>query len=102
MNNADLLIVGEAIVDTTLDVLPIAAILLVFQLAVLRQKIPNLRRVLIGFVYVIIGLAVFLVGLEEALFPLGEVMAQQLTDPDFVQRGVDAAHLTDPYCEVCT
>ena len=37
-----------------------------------------------GFVYVLIGLAFFLEGLELALFPLGKLMAAQLTDPAFM------------------
>ena len=74
----------DAVAGTVLDVLPIAVILLAFQLGVLRQRIPHLRRVLAGFVYVVAGLALFLIGLEEALFPLGRTMARQLTDPAFV------------------
>ncbi|MCC2112246.1 MAG: DUF1538 domain-containing protein [Hyphomicrobiales bacterium] len=70
-----------------IDVLPIAAVLIIFQLVVLRQPIPHLRNVIIGMVYVIIGLALFLFGLERALFPLGEIMAEQLTDPAFVGAG---------------
>ncbi len=77
-------IITETLADTLLDVLPVVVIMLVFQLLVLRQAIPNLKRVLVGFVYVILGLALFLVGLERALFPLGRVMAQQLTDPAFL------------------
>ena len=65
--------------DTTLatikDVSPIVAILFGFQLFVIRRPIPNLQRVLVGFVYVLLGLALFLVGLEKALFPLGKLMA---------------------------
>jgi hypothetical protein len=79
--------IAQALVSTLTDVLPIAAILLFFQLVVLRRPIPNLRRVLIGLVYVMLGLALFLVGLEEALFPLGRVMARQLTDPAFIAAG---------------
>jgi hypothetical protein len=75
------------------DVVPIAAILLGFQLGVLRRRIPNLRQVLIGSVYVILGLGFFLFGLEHALFPLGEGMAAQLTDPEFVGGGKPAAEL---------
>ena len=67
-----------------LDVLPIAGILFGFQLLVLRRRVPHLRRVLLGFVYVLIGLVLFLHGLEQALFPLGKVMAAQLTDPSFL------------------
>lgn len=70
-----------------LDVLPIAGILFGFQLLVLRRRVPHLRRVLLGFVYVLIGLVLFLHGLEQALFPLGKVMAAQLTDPAFLFDG---------------
>ena len=70
--------------DTITDVLPIVIIIFGFQFAVIRKPFPNLGKVILGFFYVLIGLAFFLVGLEEALFPLGELMAQQLTDPDFI------------------
>ena len=69
---------------TVLDVLPIAVILFGFQALVLRQPLPHLRRILIGVVYVTVGLAMFLVGLEQALFPLGKIMAGQLTAPAFI------------------
>ncbi len=66
------------------DVLPIIGILVGFQVLVLRRRIPNLRRVLLGFVLVLIGLAFFIEGLERALFPLGKLMAAQLTAPEFL------------------
>ena len=69
---------------TITDVFPIAAIIFGFQVFILREKIPNLKRVLIGFFYVIVGLALFLQGLEDALFPIGKLMAAQLTDPNFI------------------
>lgn len=72
---------------TLFDVAPIAAILLGFQFGVLREKIPNLKRVLLGCVYVVLGLSFFLFGLERALFPLGKAMAEQLTDPAFLGGG---------------
>ena len=72
------------ILSTIRDVVPIAIILFGFQLFVLRRKIPNFSRVLWGFVFVLIGLAFFLYGLEKALFPLGKLMAQQLTAPEFI------------------
>ena len=78
--------IGNAVLSTAMDVIPIAVVLLVFQVAVLRRSIPHLKRVLIGFAYVIFGLALFLVGLEEALFPIGRFMAQQLTDPAFIAK----------------
>ncbi len=71
------------------DVLPIVAVIFGFQLLVIRKPVPHLKKVLTGFVYVLIGLAFFLVGLEEALFPLGEMMARQLTDPAFIYGDVE-------------
>lgn len=81
----------SALADTVLDVLPIAAVLIGFQVLVLRRRIPNLRHILAGFVYVVIGLALFLQGLEQALFPIGQLMAAQLTDPAFVSRAGSGA-----------
>lgn len=78
----------ETALATVWDVLPIVVIIFVFQFLVLRRAIPNLGRVLIGFAYVLMGLTLFLVGLEEALFPLGELMARQLTDPAFIHGAV--------------
>jgi len=66
------------------DVLPIAVILIGFQLFVLRRRIPNPARVGFGLVLVLFGLALFLEGLELALFPLGRLMAGQLTAPAFL------------------
>ncbi len=71
----------DTLLLTVRDVVPIAVIVFGFQIFVLRRPIPNLKRVLLGFVYVLIGLAFFLEGLERALFPLGRLMAQQLSDP---------------------
>jgi len=75
------------------DVLPIIGILVGFQVLVLRRPIPNLKRVLLGFLLVLLGLACFLEGLERALFPLGRLMAEQLTAPDFL--GIAAGSETD-------
>lgn len=80
--------------NTVWDVLPIAAILFGFQVFVLRRPIPHLRQVLIGFVFVLAGLVLFLEGLEEALFPLGRLMAEQLTHPDLIGGGTGAAALS--------
>lgn len=77
--------------DTVRDVLPIAAIVFGFQLFVIRRSIPNVKQVCIGFVYVVVGLSLFLVGLERALFPLGRVMAEQLTHPEFVSDATAVA-----------
>jgi hypothetical protein len=74
----------HAVLGTLQDVLPVVAVLLVFQLFVLRLAVAHPRRVLLGFIYVLLGLALFLDGLGEALFPLGRLLAAQLTAPEFV------------------
>ena len=74
--------------QTILDVLPILVIIFGFQFFVLRQPVPNLKKVLIGLFYVLVGITLFLLGLEQALFPLGRQMAAQLTDPAFI-HGVE-------------
>lgn len=86
-----LLHLSDVGVSTMLDVLPIVAILAFFQIVVIRGKPANLRRIVTGCLYVLLGLTLFLVGLEEALFPIGEIMAKQLTDPQFL--GVETADL---------
>ena len=75
---------SKILLATCRDVLPIIILITCFQLLVLRQPIPHLRRVIVGGIYVVIGLALFLAGLEKALFPLGKMMATQLSDPVFI------------------
>jgi hypothetical protein len=86
-----LLHLSDVGVATMLDVLPIVLILTFFQIVVIRKKPANLRRIVTGFLYVLLGLTLFLVGLQEALFPIGEIMARQLTDPAFL--GVEATRV---------
>ena len=43
-------------ISTTFDVAPIIAVLVLFQVAVLHRKVPNLRRIVAGFIYVLLGL----------------------------------------------
>jgi hypothetical protein len=74
----------HTLVATVWDVLPIVVILFGFQRLAFRKPIPNLKKVITGFLLVLLGLAFFLEGLEAALFPLGKLMAQQLTDPAFI------------------
>ncbi|MEW8255498.1 MAG: DUF1538 domain-containing protein [Candidatus Thiodiazotropha taylori] len=70
------------LVGTVLDILPIAAILFGFQIFVLHRPLKNAKEIGIGFLMVLFGLALFLEGLDLALFPLGELMASQLTSPE--------------------
>ena len=72
-------------IGTVVDVGPIVLILVVFQYGVLKKQVPALKAKAIGLFYVILGLSLFLLGLEKALFPLGELMASQLTNQEFIQ-----------------
>ncbi len=74
----------QSLFSTMGDMLPIVVIIFGFQLLVIRRPIRNLKQVLIGFFYVLLGLSIFLMGLEQAIFPLGEQMAAQLSDPYFI------------------
>ncbi|MCD8515067.1 MAG: DUF1538 domain-containing protein [Burkholderiaceae bacterium] len=64
------------------DVLPIIAVILFFQYAVIRKPIAHLHKVAGGFVLVIVGLYAFVVGLKLGLFPVGRSMAAQLIQLD--------------------
>lgn len=85
--------------ETTLDILPIAAVIFGFQFLVLRKPLSHPRGMLTGFLYVWLGLSLFLVGLETALFPIGRLMAEQLVSPGMLSGGSDVLvrHWTDYY-----
>ncbi len=78
---------GFSLLSMLRDVLPIMAILFGFQVLVLRKPIINPLRVGIGLLFVVLGLTLFLRGLQLALFPLGRLMAEQLTAPHFILDG---------------
>ena len=72
------------LLDTCRDFLPIAAVIIGFQLLVIRSTLTNPKKTLVGFVFVLFGIVFFLEGLDMALFPLGKLMAFQLTTPEFL------------------
>jgi hypothetical protein len=75
----------DTLVTTVDDVLPIAGIIFGFQFIVLRRPLREPGKILFGFTLVLLGMTFFLLGLEQALFPLGRLMAQQLTATDFLE-----------------
>ena len=80
-------LVFDTVMTTVLDLMPIVLVIFAFQYLVIRRPIPHLKKLVIGFVYVLLGLSLFLIGLEQALFPMGKLMAQQLSDPAFISGG---------------
>jgi hypothetical protein len=58
-----------------MDLAPILGVVLVFQVFIVRQPIPDVGSVITGTFFVILGLTFFIQGLEQSLFPIGEAMA---------------------------
>lgn len=58
-----------------LDLAPILGVVLVFQVLVIRQPVPDIASLILGTLFVVLGLTLFIQGLEQSLFPLGESMA---------------------------
>jgi hypothetical protein len=85
---------GITLLSTIRDVTPIVVLIAVFQVLIIKKSIPNLKKVVIGVALVIFGLSFFLIGLKKALFPLGELMAEQLSRPEFVLNNYSGS-LTD-------
>lgn len=62
-----------------IDVLPIIIVIGFFQVAVIRQPIPDFGSIIVGSLLVVVGLMLFVEGLNMGLFPIGEAMANSLT-----------------------
>lgn len=58
-----------------LDLAPILAVVLIFQVLVIQKPIPDVTNLIAGTLFVVIGLTLFIQGLEQSLFPIGESMA---------------------------
>jgi hypothetical protein len=71
---------AKLLLATAKDVVPVLALLVFFQMVVLRQAIPRPGRIVFGFFLVLVGMACFLGGLDLALFPVGRSMATMLTE----------------------
>ena len=76
----------EGLAATTRDVLPVILVIAFFQFVYFRQPLNNPGRVLPGLVLVVLGLYLFVEGLSIGLFPLGETMARQFSDPQHLSR----------------
>ena len=72
------------LLETCRNTLPIAAVIIGFQLWVIRKPLAHPKKMVVGVVFVLFGMVFFLEGLDMALFPLGNLMATQLTTPEFL------------------
>lgn len=89
--------IGAVILRTAGAVLPVGFFLFAFHALVLGGRIPNLFRVVAGFGFVVAGLGLFLLGLELGLFPLGRLMAEQLTSDSLLPVDPAVARWHDYY-----
>jgi hypothetical protein len=69
---------GRSLLNSLRDLLPVVAVVVFFQLAVLQQPLPNLVQLMSGMLLVVLGLTFFINGLEMGLFPIGESLAHAL------------------------
>ncbi|MDD5112513.1 MAG: DUF1538 domain-containing protein [Methylobacter sp.] len=76
-----------------LDLAPILAVVLIFQVLVIQKPIPDVTNLIIGTLFVVIGLTLFIQGLEQSLFPIGESMAYA-----FARKGSLFWLLTFAFC----
>ncbi len=53
----------QTLLGTFRDVMPIAAIIIGFQLLIIRKPIHQPKKIFVGFFYVLLGIALFLQGL---------------------------------------
>ena len=60
------------------DLAPIALVIAVFQLFVVREPVDGMVTLLFGGLLVVVGLSFFIFGLRIALFPIGEGLAHAL------------------------
>ncbi len=65
----------QQLVRSFFDLLPILAVVSVFQILVIRQPIPDVGNLIFGSLLIVVGLTFFVQGLEQGLFPIGESMA---------------------------
>jgi len=76
-----------------LDLAPILAVVLIFQVLIIGKPVPDVSGLIIGTLFVILGLTLFIQGLEQSLFPLGEAMAYS-----FARKGSLFWLLTFAFC----
>lgn len=76
-----------------LDLAPILTVVLIFQVLIIRQPVPDVASLITGTLFVVIGLTLFVEGLEQSLFPLGESMAYA-----FARKGSLFWLLTFAFC----
>ena len=79
--------------NSFLDLVPILAVVLVFQVLIIKQPVADVASLIIGTLFIVLGLALFVQGLEQSLFPVGEALAYA-----FARKGSLFWLLTFAFC----
>lgn len=65
----------KQLLGSCLDLAPILVVVLIFQILIIQQPIPDVSQLIGGMLLIVLGLTLFIQGLEQGLFPIGETMA---------------------------
>ena len=90
--------VANLLLVTVRDVIPVAAILLFFQMGVLRQSIPHLGRFIVGFGCVLVGLALFLFGMDIMTQALKSAAGDYMKEMDRIYLTAEGQNLSILEC----
>jgi hypothetical protein len=74
--------------DMLISIAPVVGIIFFFQFAILKKSFPDNKKIFIGIASVWIGLTFFVIGLEQTLFPIGKLMAYELTSKEFISSHI--------------
>lgn len=71
---------GQSMISTLMssarDLFPVLLVIVVFQLLIIGDPLPDTLGLVQGMLFVVVGLTLFVYGLERGLFPVGESMAR--------------------------
>lgn len=68
----------SAVWETMRSIIPLTAVLALFQIVVLKKPIHDMKEFSIGFILTVLGLHLFLKGATMTLIPLGESVGRNL------------------------
>jgi hypothetical protein len=71
-------LLADSFVQTLIDILPIAAVIVAFQALAFRRLPPRSGQMVGGLVAIVIGISLFRAGLGLSLLPMGNGLAEQL------------------------
>lgn len=83
----------KQLLGSFLGLVPIIAVILIFQIFIIQQPVLNVARLMMGAFFIVLGLTLFIQGIELSLFPMGESMAYA-----FARKGSLFWLLTFSFC----